>query len=220
MTERGAILCGSCKQYHGSVADVKACYAQRNQQPQPVAAVPAPGVLPATEKQLDLIRKLCQERISGWTPQGVEHALKRVSVDRKAASAEITRLLNAPRSSAAQGGSSTASSEVSAEQLPAGRYAVHGEKQIRFFAVDRPESGYYAGRVFVDELFGSPGAFRKERRSDAMLLLLVEREGGVAVSRKLFADETEHCYHCGSPLTKPLSRQRGVGPHCFAKYGL
>ena len=97
-----------------------------------------------------------------------------------------------------------------------GRYAVELNGELRFYRVDRPDEGRWAGFTFVDQLVGSGGDFRRVRPSASerkqVAALIVEDPMG-ALQR--FGQEVGKCSLCGSPLTDETSRTRGIGPDCW-----
>jgi hypothetical protein len=70
----------------------------------------------------------------------------------------------------------------------------------------------------IQQLIGAPGAWRRERltlRLQALALFhILEDQAG---AQRLFADTTQTCCRCGSPLTNKASRDRGYGPDCASK---
>lgn len=108
------------------------------------------------------------------------------------------------------------------KSIPAGRYALVEDKDgvVRFYQIDKPDEGRWAGRIFVKQLYGSPGQFRKERRYGAaavsILELIADDPQGASL---LFGKEAGICGVCGSPLTNEESRALGIGPICRGKMG-
>lgn len=98
---------------------------------------------------------------------------------------------------------------------PAGHYAVEFDGQLRFFKVDRPEDGKWAGYVFVkeqasDELY----PIRNRQRREAILAAISE-DWEAAGAR--YGKEIGRCYRCNRTLTDPTSRALGIGPDCRSK---
>jgi hypothetical protein len=99
--------------------------------------------------------------------------------------------------------------------VPAGRYALVQDGEVRFYKVDRPTEGRWAGSVFVkrqagDDLF--PVRNRAERIS---ILAAIGIDPQAAMLR--YGVELGHCGHCGRTLTNESSRARGIGPICAQK---
>ena len=94
--------------------------------------------------------------------------------------------------------------------------ALPGEDKIRFFRIDTPQKGKWAGAVFTkeqagDEVYPVKGASREE------LVLRTLLKYGVREAMTLYAKELEHCGICGRTLTDEESRARGIGPVCADK---
>jgi len=114
------------------------------------------------------------------------------------------------------------------DEVPEGRYAADVGGHWRFFKVDRPTEGRWAGYVFMKE--GTGGDFDdlvwhkmgRDRREAAAAAILA---AGLQASMKEFGKRMEHCGHCGRSLTNDhtpgpdglTSIQRGIGPVCAGK---
>lgn len=104
--------------------------------------------------------------------------------------------------------------------IPAGRYALEIEGIVRFFQVDQPTEGKWAGWTFLKRLHGSPGDYNKERikgREAWSLLRTISENPQEAMER--FGHESGHCGKCGAALTDPESLSRGIGPVCIKTMG-
>lgn len=103
--------------------------------------------------------------------------------------------------------------------VPEGRYAVRGsDGVVKFYKVDRPTEGRWAGYTFVkvqasDDLYPVKGKGPREA------VLAAIAEAGIEASMTLYGRELGKCGHCGRTLTDEDSRARGIGPICFAKMG-
>jgi hypothetical protein len=103
--------------------------------------------------------------------------------------------------------------------VPAGRYAVeHVEDGVlRFYVVDRPTEGRWAGRTFVkvqasDELYpvrGSAGSAVLQR-----IIKAGPRDASLRYGREL-----GRCGMCNRTLTDENSRAAGIGPVCAQAAG-
>lgn len=97
--------------------------------------------------------------------------------------------------------------------VPAGRYAVEGAAGVlRFYRVDRPTEGRWAGYVFVkmylsDTLLPIKGKHQREE-----ILRRIAEDPKEAMLR--FGREIGQCGHCGRTLTNEESRAYGIGPVC------
>ena len=115
--------------------------------------------------------------------------------------------------------------EVSEPQSPpvytndveAGRYAVamphpdYDEPQTKFFRVDRPTEGRWAGYTFVNEQASDEHwPVKGDRKREVLAKIAAEPDEAMARYGQLLG----HCGRCGRTLTDPLSRELGIGPVC------
>jgi len=101
--------------------------------------------------------------------------------------------------------------------VPEGRYAVEHKGVLKFFKVDRPTEGRWAGRTFVkvqasDDWFSIRPTVAKNE-----ILALIGNDVQQASLR--YGRELGHCGVCGRTLTDENSRARGIGPICADKTG-
>jgi hypothetical protein len=156
---------------------------------------------PATERQVAFAAKLAAER-------GVECP---VLTDKRQASAVIESLLAMPRVRVAAG-----AAEVPAATVPAGHYATPsrtGNNDLDFWRVDRPESGRWAGRIFVKRVIGGR-ADTPVRGAEAQAALAAIEASGVDAAGALYGQRIGRCCKCNRTLTDDVSRQLGIGPTC------
>lgn len=100
---------------------------------------------------------------------------------------------------------------------PAGRYAIDFEGKLRFFKIDRPTEGRWAGFVFVKEQAGdNEHPVKTLRRQEVLEAIAAE---GAEVCSTRYGRELGHCGVCGRTLTDEQSRAQGIGPVCIAKMG-
>lgn len=115
-------------------------------------------------------------------------------------------------------------------KVPPGRYAVPSaalgsrgdDRPWRFFLAEHGKEGSkWDGFVFLSELLGAPGNFKKFGVRDRALREIVSAailEDAKAASLA-FGRETGQCGVCGSPLTDATSVALGIGPVCRSKKG-
>lgn len=180
----------------------------------------------ATDAQIGFLRSLMMEKA---IKQGVEVELATTlvndwfsrGVSKAKASENITRLkgegFTGYRSPAAKADTAT----VSAEVVPAGRYAVETEdgatNGLAFYRVDRPTEGRWAGYVFV-KLIVSDDEQRLSQKAGQAVLAKIAEAGAEAASAR-YGHEIGECGICGRTLTSDASREIGIGPICKAKVG-
>lgn len=114
-----------------------------------------------------------------------------------------------------------------ADALPAGRFAVarddidgyEGTVDLDFFRVDRPDTGRWAGRVFVKRVVGG---HRDQPLRYAESLDAAERivAAGWSDAMKRYGIELGYCGRCAKSLTDAESRKRGIGPTCWHAMGM
>lgn len=102
-------------------------------------------------------------------------------------------------------------------EVPEGRFAVEHEGTLKFFIVDKPTEGKWAGRTFV-KVQASDLEYpikNPDKRLEILNLIAVDPQGAML----RYGKELGHCGHCGRTLTNEESRERGIGPICAAGLG-
>lgn len=100
-----------------------------------------------------------------------------------------------------------------------GRYALReADGVVRFYKVDCPTEGRWAGRCFLsiqasDELHAIKSLGRKREVLGAIA-------ADPIAALKLYGQELGKCGHCGRTLTDETSRAFGIGPVCRDHLGL
>lgn len=102
-----------------------------------------------------------------------------------------------------------------APEVPEGRYAIEVDGVVKFYKVDRPTEGKWAGYVFV-KVQASDDTFPiRNREAKAQILATIAQDPKEAMLR--YGREIGACGHCGRTLTDEASRARGIGPVCMNK---
>jgi len=168
------MICGSCKDDHETVAQVKLCYHRKGQAvPEQQKAAPGdPGFQNARGSREDRRRGLMRQI--------------------KALGAKVDE----------------------------GPYAIHnGPKaanNISFYQVDKPETGKWAGRTFVNRRLSD----NEQRLSlDEQVRILAAIAADPQGASLLYGQTIGECPECGRSLTNEDSRRRGIGPVCARKRG-
>lgn len=209
-----SITCGNCKGTHSNVVEVKSCYAAQTQ-PVGTFAVNGAGFViaaPASEAQVSYLRSLLVKHGADQVEvDAVEAKIAANDLSKKAASAAIENLKSRPVVAHAP-----ASSNFSVPEVPAGHYAVEIDGVLKFYKVDRPTEGRWAGRTFVkvqasDDLYAVRGA------GAAAVLKAIAADPKTAMLR--YGQEIGSCGHCHRTLTNEESRAAGIGPVCRGKMG-
>lgn len=167
---------------------------------------------PATVKQTGFIRSLAAERsVTGLdldTAGVLATVLANDDVERDAASKLIKTLLAAPHLTPTQQGT---------PDVPAGRYALPGlgaDTRLRFYVVDRPDKGRWAGKTFVSVMASDE---RHPVRGNAATAVLARIAADPEQASLTYGREVGRCGRCGRTLTDADSRARGIGPDCASK---
>jgi hypothetical protein len=102
-----------------------------------------------------------------------------------------------------------------------GRYAILGgamsEDVVKFYKVDAPTEGRWAGYVFVKVQASDELHAIKNRDEKTRIIHEIAKDPEGAMLR--YGRELGHCGHCGRTLTNEESRARGIGPICAGKMG-
>jgi hypothetical protein len=104
------------------------------------------------------------------------------------------------------------------QAVPNGRYAVtEGDGTLRFYKVNTPTEGKWAGFTFVDIQASDELYPLRDRSRKGIVLALIAKDPQEAMLR--YGIELGHCGHCGRTLTNEYSRSIGIGPICRGKMG-
>ena len=164
---------------------------------------------PATEKQLEFVKSLVHSRqLDPEYKTEMETLIPLIEdqqVPRMVVSRVIDKLKDYPRLPKED-------MKITEETtLPeAGRYAIEYEGTMRFFKVDRPTSGGWAGFTFLNEQASDDEYPVRGPRRRAILEALVNDPDALA----RYGQEIGVCGKCGRTLTDSLSRELGLGPVC------
>lgn len=171
---------------------------------------------PATERQLDLITSLVKERRLkepfnehqiAWLQAGDYSRL-----DKWRASTIISTLLEAPKKT-----TSVAEYNRNWPNVPTGRYAlvwneVSQGRVVKFYKINRPTEGKWAGYIFVDAQASDEFYPVKNKDSKADIMNRIAADPKAAA--ELYGKELGSCGICGRTLTDETSRAIGIGPVC------
>lgn len=162
-----------------------------------------------TEKQESFLQSLIRTReVPAEYREVLEH-LDFSTIPTQNASRLIDELLRLPVKARA-----AAPVQTDTVDVPAGRYAVTVDGEVKFYRVDRPTEGKWAGFTFVkvqasDEFWPVRGQAAKA----AVLAAIAADPGALARYGQLLGT----CGICGRTLTDQESRERGIGPVCLEK---
>lgn len=182
----------------------------------------------ATEKQTTFMEQLLRER--SLTPEvrtRLRGRLDAQDLDKFTAGKTIDWLLKQPRlqtdSRFVWKGQDVRPNPVAARAVqsgnesvvPEGRYAIEMDGTLKFYVVDKPKDGKWAGRTFVGVQASDDKYPVKDyaKRTDILARIAVD----VKQAMLRYGKELGHCGHCGRTLTDETSRELGIGPICRAK---
>lgn len=105
-----------------------------------------------------------------------------------------------------------------AASVPEGRYAIRNDEGVvKFYEVDKPEQGRWAGYTFVSVRASDERHPIRNRESRNAILEAIAEDPQAASS--LFGQELGVCGVCGRTLTDETSRAYGIGPVCRENTG-
>lgn len=180
---------------------------------------------PITERQEAFLRRFVPEVMAAGATVKLDAdgilADARASADpRGTLSRYLDVLAERKREAEAAGAAKPAPKEAAASayqpmaDVPAGRFAIELDGALKFYRVKEAKNG----RKYVSAVSGGPGAFRyfnvsADTARRVRELIAVDAEAALV----RFGHEVGACGVCGSPLTDPESRARGIGPVCATK---
>lgn len=101
---------------------------------------------------------------------------------------------------------------VTTPAVPAGKYALTVDGVIKYYAVDCPTDGKWAGRTFVSTLASDDKYPIRNRAAREDIIAAIAADA--AAAGKLYGTTIGKCYRCNRTLTDAESRARGIGPEC------
>lgn len=172
----------------------------------------------ATEKQRSYLLSLAPERdIPEEARAEIIERAKNGPLSKARASDLIGRLLERPKVAQtlpATGGTRDVLLEA---RVPAGRYALLNDDVVKFYVVDKPTEGRWAGRLFLS----AQASDEKHpiRDPGAVKSILARIADDPEAASLLYGRELGHCGVCGRTLTDETSRAMGIGPVCAENTG-
>lgn len=175
--------------------------------------VATPALDMITDKQADFITKLLAERPS-FATAGADVSPENIrSLTKRKASALIDDLLKLPKETTTVAPRGNGAPEL---RCPTGRYALVRDGVMKFYKVNSPTEGRWAGYTFVDAQASDDWwpIRNRESRDEILELIMADGTGLEALAR--YGREIGKCGRCGRTLTSEW-RERGIGPVCNAK---
>lgn len=122
---------------------------------------------------------------------------------------------DAPNKAPAAPSARPTSAQTDLPDVPAGRYALRTDGIVKFYILDRPESGKWAGYTFLKAQASDETYPIKNRQTKAEILARISED--IEAAAVLYGTELGRCYRCGRTLTDEVSRELGIGPDCRSK---
>lgn len=177
-----------------------------------------------TPKQLSFITSLLKDRtVDDEQRADIEQGFVLnpsgyMDMTRGRASATIDWLLRQPRKAATPKLYQESELHAAFTAIPEGRYAVEIDGVLKFYRIDKPTDGRYAGRTFITAQ-GGPNWFPVKVLAHKVAVVEAILAAGPQGCSQRYGIELGHCGVCGLPLTDDESRARGIGPICWGKKG-
>ena len=171
--------------------------------------VTAHSVREASPKQVALITSLAAERI--WQDCDAADVIMDIAggagkvYSTREASAAIDALFQCKRKPVT----------TAAASVPAGRYAIERDGVTKFYRVDCPTEGKWAGYTFV-KVQASDDEYPVRGASKDDVLAQIAEDPHAASKR--YGREIGRCGVCGRTLTDETSRTNGIGPKCAGRF--
>ena len=198
-----SIKCGNCEGRHGSVQEVRDCYAGKAVRPSApeIRRNKYAGACAACGSKVGEGEGMLEKVHGRWN---VRHLSGQCPAPA------------APETASAPAGER---GRKPFPDVPAGHYATRsltGNNDLDFWRVDRPTEGQWKGRTFVKRVIGGrPNTPVRGRTMFAALEAILE--AGVDVAGTLYGTTLGQCRSCNRHLTDETSRALGIGPDCRSK---
>lgn len=169
-----------------------------------------------TERQEKFIRDLLKDRV--LTPEQMAAADEMLAkgLTRKLASAWIDRLRALPLKNSRFARLSKGPDAL--PDVPQGRYAIDIDGTVKFYHIDKPTDGNWAGFTFV-KVRASDDLHPIKNIENKRTILQAITDQDPAKAARRFGLEIGKCGVCGRTLTDETSRAYGIGPICRDKTG-
>lgn len=177
---------------------------------------------PATEPQVNYIRSLIARRDTSGVTELVDEA-ELLIMDERLTHGDVNRILSVlkvlPLKTDLRERDQTIGAQIVTvgSKIPEGYYAIGPIGATRFYRIDRPTSGKWAGYIFLnvqasDELHPIRNHVERLR----VLKAIAEDTRAAAVR---YGSEIGRCSQCNKALTNPESLAAGIGPICAERQG-
>lgn len=197
------IKCAHCKGRHVTVAEVRAC----SQGALTVRTKPAEdlwaGMTTIKPANLD------EQRTLQMVASANQKALKDFGTGRTGGNKNGMPVREVTRGEQMQNG------YAPFPKVAKGYYAIEVDGVLKFYRVDRPTEGKWAGYTFLSVQASDDFWPIKNRDQKRAILELIAADPKAAGAR--YGREIGRCYRCHRTLTDATSRANGIGPDCAGK---
>jgi hypothetical protein len=177
---------------------------------------------PATEAQINFVRSLIARRDTSGVTELVDEA-ELLIMDETITHGDVNRILTVlkvlPMKDDLRKRDQSVGSQIVTvgSKVPEGYYAIGPVGDTRFYRIDRPTTGRWAGYVFLNIQAGNELHPVKNHAERLRVLTLVAEDPRAAAIR--YGNEIGRCSQCNKTLTNPDSIAAGIGPICSANAG-
>lgn len=170
----------------------------------------------ASEKSRSYCRSLAESKeIPSHFQFRVDELLARLdSATQREVSQMIDALKHLPAKATAPAQTSSAA-QTDLPDVPAGRYALRTDGVVKFYVLDRPTEGKWAGYTFLKAQASDDKYPIRNLQAKREILTRIAED--VEAAQVLYGQELGRCYACGRTLTDETSRSLGIGPDCRSK---
>jgi Family of unknown function (DUF6011) len=210
------IKCAHCKERHNTVAEVRDCAGEEaNYRFQVESELRAEKAAeryweegphgPVDDPHERMLQAMDDARRESYTPVAIEDRDRGMVVD-----GYVPNRLDNTREHEDQ-------LAARLPELEHGRYAIDIDGVTKFYRVDKPTQGKWAGYTFVKVQASDETHPIRNRAQRIRILSIIAADPQGALQR--YGREIGSCGHCGRTLTDQESRERGIGPICWGKLG-
>lgn len=177
---------------------------------------------PATEPQINYVRSLIARRDTSAVSDMVRIINQKIDDDKLThgtVSSAIDALLKLPLKIelAQRDASALERIAVATIQIPEGHYAIGPIDATKFYKVDKPSKGRWAGRTFLSIQASDVCHPIKNHEERRYVFETIAQDPRAAAIR--YGKELGRCSICHRTLTDPDSINAGIGPVCARRRG-
>lgn len=177
---------------------------------------------PATEPQVNYVRSLIARRDTSGVTDLVNEA-ERLIMDERLTHGDVNRILSVLKVLPLKTELRERDQSIGAQivtvgsKIPEGYYAIGPVGDTRFYRIDRPVSGRWAGYIFLN-VQASDELHPVRNHAERLRVLKVIAEDVRAAAIR-YGNEIGRCSQCNKTLTNPESLAAGIGSICAGRQG-